>query len=157
MGGLHDAAILPLPETSVSEGAPATVGGESPRKMPERTALRPAVLVTVIWTAPPVPTVNGKCAHAPLANELARLTVRGPSPSSTVMVSWRPMLSQSTAYRCNVPLYAELKFNCSWIVLPCQVAARRSVCEAFSRARTSVVGDAHVKRSVTCAVKLRLA
>ena len=60
-------------------------------------------------------------------HELARLTVRGPSPSSTVMVSWRPMLSQSTAYRCNVPLYAELKFNCSWIVLPCQVAARRSV------------------------------
>src|ERR1700693_1930671 len=66
-------------ETVIAGGAPA-----SPRKIPESTALGPAVRSPVIVTVPPAATLIGKETQAPLLN----------SPSAvdwplTVMISLR--------------------------------------------------------------------
>ena len=71
--------------------------GASPRKIPDRTAFRPALLVTVIAIVPPAVTLTGKVIHAPLLKSLDSATVWDPLPSLTVTVSRRPRPSQSTA------------------------------------------------------------
>ena len=43
----------------------AGAGGPSPRKMPEITALAPAVCVTAMLTVPPAPTLIARLTHAP--------------------------------------------------------------------------------------------
>ena len=65
--------------------------------MPARTALGPAVRVTVMVTVPPDATVTGKLVHAPWLKSVVMLTVWGPDPSFTVIDSRRATLSQSTA------------------------------------------------------------
>jgi hypothetical protein len=75
-------------------GAPA---GGAPRKSPERTALPPAFMLTVIVTDLPLETVMGKLVQAPWEKSVEMVAVWGPEPSSTVMVSRRTVESQSTA------------------------------------------------------------
>ena len=49
----------------------------------------PALLTTLTTIEPPAGTVTGKWSQAPALNELVRLAVLGPLPSSTVMSSRR--------------------------------------------------------------------
>src|SRR5580692_4531854 len=71
-----------------------------PRKIPDSTALDPAVRSTVIVTVPPEATSIGNDTHAPSWKELDSSAVR----PATVIVSRRAVESQSTAYRCTSPL-----------------------------------------------------
>ena len=67
------------------------------RNTPERTALAPALRVTVIVTVPPAFTEMGNVSQAPWLKELVRLSDWLPEPSLTVALWRREVLSQSTA------------------------------------------------------------
>src|ERR1700693_2008456 len=82
-------------ETVIAGGAPA-----SPRKIPESTALAPAVRSTVIVTVPPAATLIGKESQAPLLKELESSAAW----PFTEITSRRAVVSQSSAYRCRLPL-----------------------------------------------------
>src|SRR5205807_1331824 len=60
-------------------------GGAPPSSTPERTALGPATLVTVMVTEPPVTTLIGTLTQAPWAKSVLMLALRTPEPSLTLM------------------------------------------------------------------------
>ena len=72
-------------------------GRPPPSRMPDRTALSPAVRVTVTLTVPPATTLTAAPTQAPCEKSVERLARRGPDPSLTVMVSRRSVVSQSIA------------------------------------------------------------
>ena len=77
-------------------GGPGTAGAP-PRKIPDTTALIPAVRVTVTVTLPPAATLMGTSTQAPSEKPDVMSAVFGAVPSLTVMVSRRPRPSQSRA------------------------------------------------------------
>src|SRR6266705_3819845 len=91
-------------------------GGAPPSSTPARTALGPAVRVTVMVTVPPAATLIWRLTQAPCEKSVEMLAAWGPEPSLTVMLSRRPAPSQSRAYRWRVPLYAlgQLRWRRSW-------------------------------------------
>ena len=88
-----------------------------PRKIPDTTALIPAVRATVTVTLPPAATLMGTLTQAPCEKSVVMLAVWGPEPSLTVIVSRRPIASQSTTYIWMVPLYAveKLRWSRTWL------------------------------------------
>jgi len=91
--------------------------GAPPRKIPDTTAFIPAVRVTLTVTVPPAATLIGTLTQAPCEKSVVMLAVWGPEPSLTVMVSRRPIASQSTTYIWMVPLYAveKLRWSRTWL------------------------------------------
>ena len=81
--------------------------------------------------------------------------VCGPEPSLTVMVSRRPVVSQSSAYRCIVPLNALEKVRCrrTWLG-SYQLDAWRVVASGLCSACTAVVEPLHSNRWPLSRVKV---
>ena len=80
------------PGRSIVNGGGGGGGGvpAPPRNRPEITAvLEAAVLTTLTTIEPPAGTLTGKWSQAPALKLVVRAAVRGPLPSSTVMVSRR--------------------------------------------------------------------
>src|SRR5436309_15878499 len=81
-------------------------GDAPPRKIPDTTALSPAVRATVTVTVPPAATLSGTLTQAPSEKRVGMAAVLGGEPSLAVMVSRRPSLSQSRASTSRVRVYA---------------------------------------------------
>ena len=136
-----------LTDVAVTPVGAAGAGGPPPRKTPEMTAFRPAVCVTVIVTVPPAPTLTGAFTHAPPEKSVVMFAACGPEPSLIVMVSRRPVVSQSSAYRCIVPLNALENVRCrrTWLA-SYQLDAWRVVASGLCSACTAVVEPLHSNR-----------
>jgi hypothetical protein len=125
--------------------APAGTGerrSQPPKKIPEITALLPAVRVAVIMHEAPAATDTEKCSQAPWLNAVVSERVWTTDPHVTVTVWRRADVSQSSTYTLMRPENAVLKSIRTRTSVLCQyAAARRRDWAASSSARTCVVDD----------------
>src|SRR2546428_698663 len=117
--GMETRSVVPVASSGLAlkPVGGAGGGGPPPRKVPPRTALGPATRVTVMVTVPPAATLIGTLTQAPCEKSVLMLAAWGPEPSLIVMVSRRPIASQSTTYIWMVPLYAveKLRWSRTWL------------------------------------------
>src|SRR2546430_4988984 len=113
--------------------------GRHPRKMPERTALRPAVRVTEMVSEPPAGTLMAAVTQAPWLKSVVMSAVRGPEPSLMVMVTRRERRLRLDVWSGRVRLYAAGKTRRRRIWLESSKQAARRV-EASGRSEERRVG-----------------
>src|SRR5260221_4158527 len=88
-------------------------GGPPPRKMPPRTALGPAVRVTVMVTEPPAATLIGTLTQAPCEKSVEMLAAWGPEPERTPLDSRRPAPSHAGVCLKKRTAYALMRTRCT--------------------------------------------